>query len=302
MRFWLLLALGLSVGVAQADVYEGIESHFESASQPELKDLKGHVAGRCVESVKPDSLLPAVLLVKNVADETAFPPTKHSFSYYSEKGKPEAFDSLSVAAIEKHPGIASWMKQEQWQKIEVKDGSLVNYFTMAGGVKFMRSLRLHEETDASYLLLQVARLQGGEAVPMRYCYFHKALTEEGDDSPVPTELPGADYVIGETQGLSEVQMSLINQEPGKVFRKLRIVNYGRRVRLRNFQLFLSDGGVSTPTFIDLPDFGTAMIDVHPYPTFQLRQVSFYIEGRTPNIRVWGVSRPDARVTDTLVIR
>src|SRR5688572_26321723 len=97
-----LLALVVSVLISAhafgTTKYEQIASSFASAGAPTHKDLNGYWVGRCLDREAPDTLLPAVLVHKLVNDDTAFPPTRPSFTYYRDKAlAATAYDHLSVA-------------------------------------------------------------------------------------------------------------------------------------------------------------------------------------------------------------
>lgn len=288
MRYLLAIALLTSLSYGQeAVLFDEVASHFSKATAPQITDLKGYTAGRCVGSETPNTLLPAVFLTKKLNDDSVFPPVRLSFSYYSENGKVDFFDNFTTTQINQLPRIAKWMQQETWPKIQEKNGSLVTHVTLPDTTRLVRAIRVFEGRNSRYLLMKVARQNQNEEVALRYCYFHRPLK----DTLSPTEPSEIEEVfLGQTQGMSQLYFSLKNPAPKLPFEKIRIENHGAAVFLQEVQIFLSSGLYTEPITIELPANSSRAIKVSGSASFEFDRVRFFVSGPSENIKVFALKQ------------
>ena len=182
VRNGLALSVLLFSTHASATLFREVENSWWFSGAPKPEKLFGYWAGRCVNAIEPDLVLPAVYLFKIVANPNHFPPQYPSQTFYWEKNaKVEIFDGMKPAELEAHPGIKAWLKLETWNQVRLSEGSLTNYYDYANRLSMGRLLRWFRDDRNQFPILRVSRWKGpiyeGTA---SVCFFPKFL---GKTSP-----------------------------------------------------------------------------------------------------------------------
>ena len=287
--FFVALAMTVLSTSARATLFDDLKSSFDKSSAPQSKDLQGHWAGRCVESIQPDMVQPAVFIYKVIEDQHEFPPYRPTFTYFWKASQNKAlFDKATPQQVENDVDVKAWLAKEQWQTASLKDGSLENLYSPSEKISFRRSVRVYSDEFNSTVIVRVIKTTDGVSNLNTFCYYRQKLGGGSVD-------PQGEYLIQNTGWVKNNYGSIANPYPEANLRSVNILNTGTfSVNISNVRFFYKGAIVGQTQFPANLLPGQLLVVTGPAqlgPTFKMDHADFYIHGSTQNLRITGVTSP-----------